>query len=104
MSRSKKSGAGQPPPNQDPSSPAAHDAAENEGMAHVAADALAGSPDVVARKTEPTPTTPEPSPMTSSEVDFVAEPGPAPVDTPTPTHEPISTIEAPPPFAPAPRV
>src|SRR5947208_3200296 len=49
MPRSKKS-AGQPPPSPEPSDADAHEAAENEGMAHVSADELAGSPDIFARK------------------------------------------------------
>lgn len=104
MPRSKKTGAGQPPPNQDPSSAEAHEAAENEGMAHVTSDALAGSPDVFARKTEVPPATPEPSPLSASEPQGVAEPPPQPVEAPAPVEEPISTIEPPPAFTPAPSV
>src|ERR1700730_17698663 len=46
MARPKKSSASGPKPDQDPSSSDAHDAAENEGMAHVRPDELAGSPDI----------------------------------------------------------
>jgi hypothetical protein len=104
MPRSKKTGAGQPPPNQDPSSAEAHEAAENEGMAHVTSDALAGSPDVFARKREEASASPEPSPVNATEAQMVPEPPPTPVEAPATVHEPISTIEPPPAFAPAPSV
>jgi hypothetical protein len=111
MPRSKKTGAGQPPPNQDPSSVEAHDAAENEGMAHVTADALAGSPDVFARKKDVAPGSPEPSPLSASEPQVVTEPPSPPVDALTPpvdapaaVDEPISTIGPPPAFVPTPSV
>lgn len=104
MPRSKKAGAGQPPPNQDPSSAEAHEAAENEGMAHVTSDALAGSPDVFARKREEASASPEPSPVNATEAQMVPEPPPTPVEAPATVHEPISTIEPPPAFAPAPSV
>jgi hypothetical protein len=103
MPRSKKSGAGQPPPNQDPSTADAHDAAENEGMAHVSADALAGSPDVFAQKKDATSASTEPAPVSTDEPD-IAEPAPAPAEATAATLEPISTIEQPPAFAPAPTV
>jgi hypothetical protein len=103
MPRSKKSGAGQPPPNQDPSTADAHDAAENEGMAHVSADALAGSPDVFAQKKDATSASTEPAPVSTDEPD-IAEPAPAPAEATAATPEPISTIEQPPAFAPAPTV
>ncbi len=111
MPRSKK-GAGQPPPNQDPPDSEAHDSAENEGMAHVGADALAGSPDIFAAKKA---SSPEPAPLSTSEPDVVAEPEavePEPQDVvaepeavePEPVVEPvpIPTMEPAPEFSPAP--
>jgi hypothetical protein len=97
MPRSKK-GAGQPPPNQNPPDSDAHDSAENEGMAHVGADALAGSPDIFAAKKA---SSPEPSPLSSGEPDVIAEPAafaPEPVVEPVP----IATMEPAPEFSPAP--
>jgi hypothetical protein len=112
MPRSKKSSGGQPPDNQDQSSAKAHEAAENEGMAHIPADELAGSPDVFAKKRSkaPVPDAPapndeatEPALVTAGEPEAVVEPVPeAPEAAPAPP-EPISAIEPPPPpFAPAP--
>ena len=111
MPRSKK-GAGQPPPNQDPPDSEAHDSAENEGMAHVGADALAGSPDIFAAKKA---SSPEPAPLSTSEPDVAAEPEavePEPQDVvaepeavePEPVVEPvpIPTMEPAPEFSPAP--
>src|ERR1700674_1380314 len=100
MPRSKKAGGGQPPPNQDPSSADAHEAAENEGMAHVGADELAGSPDIFARKND---TATEPGPASASEPQAVVETAEATPETPPAAPDPISTMEAPPPpFMPAP--
>src|ERR1700693_91957 len=99
MPRSKKAGGGQPA-NQDPSSADAHEAAENEGMAHVGADELAGSPDVFARKKD---TAAEPASVSAGEPEAIAEPAQAIPEAPPAPPEPISTMEAPPPpFAPAP--
>jgi hypothetical protein len=103
MPRSKKSGAGQPPPNQDPSTADAHDAAENEGMAHVSADALAGSPDVFAQKKDATSASAEPAAVSRDEPD-IAEPAPAPPETVAATMEPVLPVEPPPAFAPVPTV
>lgn len=96
MPRSKK-GAGQPP-SQDPPDSEAHDSAENEGMAHVGADALAGSPDVFAVKKA---SNPEPAALSSDEQESVAEPeaaAPEPAAQPVP----IATMEPAPEFSPAP--
>jgi hypothetical protein len=102
MPRSKKS-AGQPPPNQDPPDSDAHEAAENEGMAHVSADALAGSPDIFNRKTDATAASTEPDALSANEPEVVAEPGLAAPGAAIEPHEsPIATIEPPPSFAPAP--
>lgn len=95
MPRSKKS-TGQPPPNQDPPDTDAHEAAENEGMAHVGADALAGSPDIFAPKKATTPASDEAAPLSAGEPATVAEP------TPTAPEASITTIEPPTYFAPAP--
>jgi hypothetical protein len=95
MPRSKKS-AGQPPPNQDPPDTDAHEAAENEGMAHVGPDALAGSPDIFAPKKATTPAADEPAPLSAGEPATVAEP------TPAIPEASIATIEPPAYFAPGP--
>ncbi len=97
MPRSKK-GAGQPPPNQNPPDSEAHDSAENEGMAHVGADALAGSPDIFAANKA---SSPDPAPLSTSEPDVTTEPEPV---TPEPVAEPvpIATMEPAPEFSPAP--
>jgi hypothetical protein len=97
MPRSKKS-AGQPPPNQNPPDSEAHDSAENEGMAHIGADALAGSPDIFASKTA---SSPDPAPLRTSEPDVTTEPEAV---TPEPVAEPvpIATMEPAPEFSPTP--
>jgi hypothetical protein len=98
MPRSKKN-AGQTPTDPDPDSEA-HDAAETEGMAHVSADELAGSPDIFARKkqADPEPAASEPEAAADAEPE-AAEPEPMQAEDPLP-----ATIEPPPPpaFAPAP--
>jgi uncharacterized RDD family membrane protein YckC len=96
MPRTKKSGAGQPPPNQDPPESEAHEAADNEGMAHIRPDALAGSPDVFAREKDATPSSTEPAPPSGDEPAKISEPEPAA------PQQPIATMEPPPPFVPAP--
>lgn len=72
-------------------------------MAHVSADALAGSPDIFAEKKDATSASTEPAPVSTDQPD-IAEPAPAPAEPTAATPEPISTIEPPPPFAPAPIV
>jgi hypothetical protein len=99
MPRSKKT-AGPPPTNPEPNDDA-HDAAENEGMAHVPADQLAGSPDIFARKKDAEP---EPAPSSEAgEADVVDEPEPAVSEAAAVApEETIATIEPPPPpFTPA---
>jgi hypothetical protein len=111
MPRSKKS-AGQPPADQNPPDSDAHDSAENEGMAHVGADALAGSPDIFAAKTA---SSPEPAPLSASDPGASPEPEafrPEPeAVTPEPAPEPeavkpepvpLATMEPAPEFSPAP--
>lgn len=66
MPRSKKSSANQP--SVTPETSSAHEAAENEGMAHVRADELAGSPDIFA------PSTAEPAANTETAVETVKDP------------------------------
>ena len=109
MPRTKKS-SGQPPPKQDPPDSDAHDAAENEGMAHVRADELAGSPDIFAAKQSagpnpdaPAPSRqdepvkhPEPAPETSDAIIAPLEPPTASV-TPPPPMEPLSPVPRMPP-------
>jgi hypothetical protein len=104
MPRSKKGAASQPPPDQDPPDTDAHEAGENEGMAHVRPDELAGSPDVFApKKTAPAPA--EPAAMSPFEPEPVAEstpPPPPPAVATTPAEAPITVIEPPPPSPPPP--
>jgi hypothetical protein len=95
MPRAKK-GTDQTPADQKPPDADALDSAENEGMAHVGADALAGSPDIFAAKK-----TTSPVPETSGEPELVAEPAAV---TPEPVVEPapIATMEPAPEYSPAP--
>jgi hypothetical protein len=111
MPRTKKSGSGQPPANQDPPDSEAHDSAENEGMAHVRADELSGSPDVFARKKDSTAASVEPAVSSSDEPEPIVEqarpPAPeaiiAPVVTPTASPAPIpASVEPQPSIPPAP--
>ena len=102
MPRSKK-GAGQPPPNQDPPDSDAHEAAENEGMAHVGADALAGSPDIFASRKGDTHPADEPAPLTVDEP-VVIEESPPPASEPEVEPVPVATIEPAPSFSPPPPV
>jgi hypothetical protein len=100
MPRSKKS-AGQPPPNQDPPDSDAHEAADNEGMAHVRADALAGSPDVFARKKDATAA--DPGQVSAGEPEAASDSAPAAHESMNaPAEPPIAIIEPPPPFVPPP--
>lgn len=94
MPRSKK-GAGQPP-DQNPPDSDAHDSAENEGMAHVGADALAGSPDIFAAQKA---SNPEPAPLSSGEQHVVVDPV---IVTPEPVVEPVPIATMEPAFSPAP--
>jgi hypothetical protein len=96
MPRLKKTGADQPPPNQDPPESDAHEAADNEGMAHVGPDALAGSPDIFAPNKDTAPADTMPAPLSADEPEATAEP--ATIASPMP---PIATME-PAAFAPAP--
>ena len=98
MPRSKKA-AGEPPPNQDPPDSDAHDAAENEGMAHVGADALAGSPDIFASKMESAPSGSEP--FSVDEPVVIAEP-PPPAPEPEIVPVPVAAMEPAPSFSPPP--
>lgn len=107
MPRSKKS-AGQPPTNPEPPDEDAHDAAENEGMAHVPADQLAGSPDIFAARKEAadeTVASDEAAPVSepASEMEVTSEPEAAPSDAAAiaPEEPEPKTIELPPPPPPA---
>jgi hypothetical protein len=97
MPRSKKSAS--TPPNQDPPDAHAHEAAENEGMAHVGADALAGSPDVFASRkrskeeavpviVDDAPVESEPTATTYEAAALAPEPHVAPIES-VPPFEPI---------------
>lgn len=72
-------------------------------MAHVSADALAGSPDVFAQKKDATSASAEPAAVSRDEPD-IAEPAPAPPETVAATMEPVLPVEPPPAFAPVPTV
>jgi hypothetical protein len=103
MPRSKKT-AGQPPTNPEPPDDDAHDAAENEGMAHIPADQLAGSPDIFARKKDATgEVTASEEAAPASEAEMTAEPEPAASDAMavTPEEPEAKTIELSPPPPPA---
>ena len=118
MARSKKSSASEPKPDQEASSSDAHEAAENEGMAHVRSDELAGSPDIFAasaRKqasSEPTtasavepkakaPAGPEAAAEPKAEPEAAAEPEQAALEAHVePEAAPVATT--PPPAAPPP--
>jgi hypothetical protein len=100
MPRSKKS-AVPPPPNQDPPDADSHEAAENEGMAHIRPDELAGSPDVFARKKDASPAPADAAPLTSTEPEAMTEPAPAASEVVNAPEPPIATME-PPPYAPPP--
>jgi hypothetical protein len=110
MARPKKSSASEPKPDQEPSSSDAHEAAENEGMAHVRADELAGSPDIFASSTAKSATSSEPAPASTGEPETVAEPEPQTEPEPEqaaleahvePERAPVATAP-PPPAAPPP--
>jgi hypothetical protein len=102
MPRSKKSS--QPPANQDPPDADAHDAAENEGMAHVGADALSGSPDIFASKKSASPEATEAGPVVVDEP-VSSEPVPAASEEIIePVESPIATMEPAPPFSPPPPI
>ena len=113
MPRTKKSGSGQPPANQDPPDSDAHDSAENEGMAHVRADELAGSPDIFARqKKAAAGASDEPAVVSAKAPEPVAEqtPPPPPARAPqtpseaivAPFEQPSASPAPPPPTAPPP--
>jgi hypothetical protein len=107
MPRTRKSGSGQPPANQEPPSTDEGDAAP---MAHVSADELAGSPDIFAAKRASSSsgdvTAPEDtSAVTASEdaPDSIPEPAPAPFEPIiTPLVPPASRVELPAPMPPEP--
>jgi hypothetical protein len=117
MARPKKSSANVPKPDEDDSSSTAHESAENEGMAHVRADELAGSPDIFAPSAEKAvpsseaaaPVAEEPEPVEEPEPEAEPEPEPAALEAHVePEAAPVATMPpppAPPPpvtFAPAP--
>jgi hypothetical protein len=87
MASRKKSSANQPKPDEDASSSSAHESAENEGMAHVRADELAGSPDIFAPSAEKAAagTVPASSGTDEPQADAVPEP----VAEPEPEAEPV---------------
>jgi hypothetical protein len=84
MASRKKSSANQPKPDEDASSSSAQESAENEGMAHVPTDELAGSPDIFAPSAEKAAVA---SSSVSDEPEAVAEP--EPVAQPEPVAEPV---------------
>jgi hypothetical protein len=76
MATRKKSSANQPKPDEDASSSSAHESAENEGMAHVRADELAGSPDIFAPSSEKAGAGSVAASSATDEPEPVAEPEP----------------------------
>ena len=105
MPRTKKGGSGQPPANQDPPDSDAHDSAENEGMAHVRADELSGSPDIFARKKKSsTGSGAEPPASNAGESEPIVEQAPPPAFEPivAPMESPVASPAPPPPMAPPP--
>jgi hypothetical protein len=104
MPRTKKSGSGQPA-NQDPPDSDAHESAENEGMAHVRADELSGSPDVFARQKESAAASMKPAAASAHEPEAIAEQAPpppseaiiAPMEPPTASFQPAPPMPPPPP-------
>jgi hypothetical protein len=107
MPRTRKSGAGQPPANQDPRSTDEGDAAT---MAHVSADELAGSPDIfAAKRTSSSDVDATAGESTSAQAPLAETPlstpePPATASEPiiAPLEPPASSGELPPPMAPAP--
>ena len=87
MASRKKSSANQPKPDEDASSSSAQESAENEGMAHVRADELAGSPDIFAPSAEKATAGSVTSSSVSDEPEAVAEP--ETVAEPEPEAEPV---------------
>ena len=97
MPRTKKSGSGQPPANQDPPDSDAHESAENEGMAHVRADELSGSPDIFARKIDSAAASEKPA-ASSHEPEPIAEQAPPPPSEAiiAPMEPPTASVPPPP--------
>src|ERR1700674_606544 len=87
MASRKKSSANQPKPDEDASSSSAQESAENEGVAHVRADELAGSPDIFAPSAEKATAGSVTSSSVSDEPEAAAEPQPVP--EPEPEAEPV---------------
>ena len=79
----------------------AQDSAENEGMAHVRSDELAGSPDIFSSKKDTTSSSTTPA-ASAAEPEIVAAAAPETSDMTPPAPAPIATLEPPPPMAPAP--
>jgi hypothetical protein len=104
MPRTKKSGSGQPA-NQDPPDSDAHESAENEGMAHVRADELSGSPDIFARTKDSAAASMKPAAASAHEPEAIADQAPpppseaiiAPMETPTASFQPAPPMPPPPP-------
>ncbi|HEY8797228.1 MAG TPA: hypothetical protein VIO85_05125 [Candidatus Dormibacteraeota bacterium] len=108
MPRTRKSGSGEPPANQEPPSTDEGDAST---MAHVSADELAGSPDIfAAKRTSSSNVDATADESTSAQTPPAETPPPSTPEPPATTSEPIiapleppaSSIEPPPPMAPAP--
>jgi hypothetical protein len=91
MARPKKSGASEPKPDHEPSSSDAHEAAENEGMAHVRPDELAGSPDIFAASTRKPEASSEPATASAAEPEAHADMEPEAAAEPEP--EPKAAAE-----------
>ncbi|HEV2035095.1 MAG TPA: hypothetical protein VGU71_13015, partial [Candidatus Dormibacteraeota bacterium] len=103
MARSKKSSASEPPVNPEPSSADAHEAAENEGMAHVRADELAGSPDIFASSPAKAATSEETASASAEAPTAVAaEPEPAALEAHVEPEAAAVATMPPPPLEPPP--
>ena len=87
MASRKKSSANQPKPDEDASSSTAHESAENEGMAHLRADELAGSPDIFAPSAEKAAAGSVAASTETEERGTIVEPEPA--AEPEPEAEPV---------------
>ncbi len=96
MARPKKSSANEPPVNAEPSTASAHEAAENEGMAHVRADELAGSPDIFAPSAAKPAASTEAASVSVGEPEVVTEPEPAALEAHvTAEAAPVATMPPP---------
>jgi hypothetical protein len=88
--------------NPETSTASAHEAAENEGMAHVRADELAGSPDIFAPSSAKPAASTEAAVQTVADPEVVAEPELAALEAHVTPEAPADAAAPPPPVAPPP--